>query len=200
MTRVVLALLLRLGLGLRTALGAFLGFGLLLSPGLVALLAALVALRSLGSDSPALSDGEVIHLRKVIRPDHGNLHLDVLLDCLETVDELLVRKGNCLAALAGSGCSADAVHIVLIVLWDVVVDHQRKIIDLKAAGCDIGSYQNGGLAVLELVQGLLSLGLGKVSGKVIGVVSVVSEPCAQLLGHVAAVGEHQGRFGLLGCQ
>ena len=82
--------------------------------------------------------------------------------------------------------------VVLIILRNVVVDHQRKVIDLKSAGCHISGHQEAGLALLELVQGLLPLGLREVSGEVVRVIAVVPEPCAELLRHVPAVREKQG--------
>ena len=87
--------------------------------------------------------------------------------------------------------------VVLIVFGNIVVHHKRKIVYLKSAGSDIGCNKECCLAFLELVQCLLPLRLRKVSGKVIGVVAVVPEPCTELLGHMPAVGEQKSGLGLL---
>ena len=87
--------------------------------------------------------------------------------------------------------------VVLVVFGNVVVHHKRKIIYLKSAGGDIGCYQKCGLALLEFIKGLLPLGLRKIACEVIGIVAVVPEPCAQLFGHMPAVGEQKSGLGLL---
>ena len=90
--------------------------------------------------------------------------------------------------------------VVLVVLRDVVVHDKRKVVYLESACGDIGCNKQCGLAALELVQGLLPLGLREVSCEVVGIVAVVPEPCAELLGHVPAVGEHECRLRILGSQ
>ena len=64
-----------------------------------------------------------------------------------------------LAAAAGAAGAADAVHVAFGVVRHVVVDHVADALHVQAARGDVGGDQDVDLAVLELLDGALALGL-----------------------------------------
>ena len=99
-----------------------------------------------------------------------------------------------LAGASGTAGAADAVDVALGVVRDVVVDHVADAVDVQAAGGDVGGHQDVQAAVLELVDGALTLVLRDVavdrgSGESAG---------AQLLGHFLGLvlGAHEDDHGL----
>lgn len=63
------------------------------------------------------------------------------------------HQGNGMAVLARPAGAADAVHIVLGHVGQVEVDHMGQLVDVDAAGGDVGGHQHPHLAALELRQG-----------------------------------------------
>src|SRR5690606_14061262 len=117
-------------------------------PGLVArFVGARLALgaRAAGFRFLHLDAGRVEALHVAVRdllPGHA-------LDGLEQL--LLVRRHqrDGLAATSGTPGTADAVDVVLLDVGQLVVDHMRQLVDVQAAGGDIGGHQNAHLVGLE---------------------------------------------------
>ncbi len=61
-------------------------------------------------------------------------------------------QGDDAAGLAGAGGTAAAVQVVLVVGGRVDVDDEVEVVDVDAAGRDVGGHQHGDRAVLELGQ------------------------------------------------
>ena len=59
------------------------------------------------------------------------------------------NQGNRLAERARPTGAADAVHIVLGHVGQLVVDHVRQFLDVETAGGDLGGDQRGHLTALE---------------------------------------------------
>ena len=124
---------------------------------------------------------------------HGHL-LDLLaggpLDLLE--QEALTRghEEHGVALTAGAAGAADAVHVGLGVLRDVVVDHVRDALDVQAAGGDVGGHEDVHAAGLQVLDGLLALLLGDVAGDGHGLEPGARELLGELLG--AGTGAHEG--------
>ena len=98
----------------------------------------------------------------------GQLHLGQrlaggLLDRLQQVALARGDERDRVAAAAGPAGAADAVHVGLGVGRDVVVDDVADPVDVEAAGRDVGGDQDVELALLELVDRLLALGLHDVA-------------------------------------
>src|SRR5262245_37671445 len=78
------------------------------------------------------------------------LEADELLDRLQPLDVLLAREADRVPRRAGARGAADAVHVVLGVEREVVVDDVGDTLDVEAARGDVGGDQAGQRAVLEL--------------------------------------------------
>ena len=63
----------------------------------------------------------------------------------------------------GARRAADAVHVVLGVARDVVVDDVRDALDVDAAGDDVGRDEHLDSPVLEALERVLALRLGAVA-------------------------------------
>ena len=116
--------------------------------------------------------GDGIHelglARLVDLVDGGQVHL---LDrrvghALDGAQHATLARGDKQDRLAGTACAAgaaDAVHVRLGVVRDVVVEHVRDALDIQAAGCNIGCHEDVQAAVAQLVHGALALLLGDVA-------------------------------------
>lgn len=69
----------------------------------------------------------------------------------------LLDKRQGVARLAGAACSAYAVDIIFVRVRFVVVDDVRDVVDVEAAGCDVGRHEDLGFVVLEGFEGALPL-------------------------------------------
>ena len=69
------------------------------------------------------------------------------------------RTSNSAARTAGAGCPPDAVHVVLCVLRNVVVDDEVDGGDIETTAGYVGGDEDLPLPCLELVQRAQSLGL-----------------------------------------
>lgn len=58
-----------------------------------------------------------------------------------------------LAVAARTPRASDAVDVGLGNLRQVVVDHQRQLVDVDAPGCDVGGYQHAAGSRLEVIHG-----------------------------------------------
>ena len=85
-----------------------------------------------------------------------------MLDALKTIDVVFADKGDSLAVAIGTGCTTDAVNIVLAIAGHIVVDDHTNIVDIDTAGHNIGSYQHIGLSGLEAEHSFVALGLREV--------------------------------------
>ena len=63
----------------------------------------------------------------------------------------------------GAAGAADAVHVGLLVLGALVVDDVRDVVDVDAAGGDVGGDQHVDLAGAERAQRLLARALAEVT-------------------------------------
>ena len=153
------------GLRLRGLLGALLVLAVAALLVLVALLVAglaAAALRTLalggarrlaifGCLSDVLGQGHLLHRL-----------LQEFLYLLEVVLVLLADQRDGHAVAVGTGRTADTVDVVLGVAGHVEVDDHRDVVDVDAAGDDVGGDDDVELAALELEHHLVALGLVEV--------------------------------------
>src|SRR5262249_34697893 len=78
----------------------------------------------------------------VLRPLHGNLLADELLDGLDLERPCLVGQADGLARGARARRASDAVHVVLGVLRHVPVDHVGHALDVQPTRGDIGGDED----------------------------------------------------------
>ena len=73
-----------------------------------------------------------------------------------------LSRGNeheSIALFLGPGGAADAVHIIVGHVGDIVADHVRDIIDVQAAGRDVGGHHHLKVAATEAFHDAASLRL-----------------------------------------
>ena len=87
------------------------------------------------------------------------------------------------ALLFGTAGAADAVGVMFVLTGHIVVDHGIHIRNIDTAGGNVGSYQNGQLAVPEVLHDLVALLLGEVA---VQAVYREAQPC-QLVGQSGSV-------------
>ena len=106
---------------------------------------------------------------------------------------LVIRraKRNRLARGPGPRGAANAVHIGLGHLRQIMLDHMGHAIHINAARRDIGRHQNGRRAALELVQRPLALGLALIAMDGIGRQTIGFEVLHNLIRAMLGAAEHQ---------
>src|SRR5215475_1080103 len=127
----------------------------------------------------------------VLRPLHGNLLADELLDGLDLERPCLVGQADGLARGARARRASDAVHVVLGVLRHVPVDHVGHALDVQTTRGDIGGDEDGQLAVLEVVEDLEPLLLLHVAGEGARRPAVAAQPVLEAAGLFAGIGEDE---------
>ena len=97
----------------------------------------------------------------------GHVHrLDLLAGCLlDLTQHVLLTRGDeedCGTFTTCTAGTTDAVHVVLGVMWDIVVDDHADAVDIDASGYDVGSYEEVDIAGLEATHHFLTLLLSQV--------------------------------------
>ena len=103
------------------------------------------------------------------------------------------------AGFACSAGSADAVDIVLVVLGQIVVEHQVDAVYVNAPGSHIRCHQNTDPAAFECVHHLGALHLLHISVKPCRLDALVAKCLCQLIHRALGVTEHHSGFGFV-CQ
>ena len=106
--------------------------------------------------------GELAQAQGVDGLGGGQVHLLHRLagGLLDGTQQVLLPRRHEQDGVAGAACTAgaaDAVHVGLGVVRDVVVDHVADALDVQAAGGDVGGDQDVDLAVLQRLDGALTL-------------------------------------------
>ena len=93
----------------------------------------------------------------------------------------LRNKCNGAAATAGTCCSPYAMHIVFGIAGGIEINDLLDIINVYAATNDVGGYEHGYAACLELLHGLLALGLAEVGVHGQGIEPLLTQLDVELL-------------------
>lgn len=81
---------------------------------------------------------------------------------LEVADVGIADKGDGVAVALGSGCSSDAMHIILGIAWHVVVDNGVDVVDVDASRHDVGCHEHVDGSAFEAIHDFVALGLREV--------------------------------------
>ena len=92
----------------------------------------------------------------------GYVALEEALDGGEVAHVLVGDEGDGYAVALCACGAADAVYVVFGVVGYVVVDDAEDVVDVDAAGHDVGGYEHGDLSGLEAVHDVVAFGLGEV--------------------------------------
>ena len=95
------------------------------------------------------------------------------------------------AFTARTACTADAVHVVFGDVRNFVVDDVGQLINVDAAGSNVGGYQGSQLAGLETRQGLRSCALALVAMQRHGGYAVLGQVLGHMVGAKFGACEHQ---------
>src|SRR3954467_12527527 len=124
--------------------------------------------------------------------DHRQLHPNDPLDVAEQPALFAVTEAECDAGCAGTGRAADAVHVSLGLHRELVVHDVADVIDVDAAGRDVGCHQHLHVAVLERVERLLAGTLALVAMDRRGEETVLLQLLGQAVGAMLGAGEDDG--------
>ena len=103
-------------------------------------------------------------------------------------------QGDGFTAATGTASTADTVHVVFFNVRQLEVDHVGQLVDIQAAGGDIGGHQDAHLASLEVGQGFGAGVLALVTVDRHGRQAVLVQVLGQAVGAVLGAGEHQHLF------
>ena len=82
---------------------------------------------------------------------------DLAFDLFQLAEFARMDKGYGGSLAARAAGPADPVHIRLRVLRDIVVHHMGDMVDIQAAGGNVGRHANAGAAVTHGLQGMCAL-------------------------------------------
>ena len=102
--------------------------------------------------------------------------------------------------LAGPAGAADAVHVGLLVLGNLVVDHVRDVVDVDAASGDVGGDQHVDLTGAERLERLLAGDLAEVAVHGADLEAAFGEFVGHLLGGALGAAEDHRRAAAFGLQ
>ncbi len=116
-----------------------------------------------------------------------------LVDHLPARELVPVDEGDRDAGLARAAGAADAVHVGLLVLGDLVVDDVGDVVDVDAAGGHVGGHQHVDVAGAERLEGLLAGDLVQVAVHGADLEAALAELVGDLLRGALGAGEdHRG--------
>ena len=122
---------------------------------------------------------------------HGNLLLGEALDVHHEAFLIHAHQAHGLAFLAGAASAADAVHVVLRDIGNLVVHDMRQVVDVDAARGDVGGHQSADLAALEARQRLRARALALVAVQRHGGDAVLGQVVGHVVGAELGAREHQ---------
>lgn len=99
-----------------------------------------------------------------------------------------------LAAASGAAGTADAVDVVFLDVGQLVVDHMGQLVDIQAAGGDVGRHQDAHVVGLEVGQRLGPRVLALVAMDRGGRQAVLGQVLGETVGAVLGTGEDQHLF------
>ena len=90
-------------------------------------------------------------------------------------------------------------HVGFRFIRQVEVHHQTNVLDIHAAGRDVGRHQHRGQAFFEAVECLFALGLGLVAVNCICLKAGNAKTLGKLVGSVFGATENDGQLLLFSC-
>ena len=112
--------------------------------------------------------------------DAGDTLAQEFLDARKAATVTLTNKGYCDTFFTCTGCAADAVHIVLGLGGNVVVDNHRNVVDVDSARHDIGGDKDVGMPGLECAYDFLAPALLEVAVHLVDADSLFSQNLAEV--------------------
>ena len=123
-----------------------------------------------------------------------------LVDHLPAGQLVPVDQGDRDTGLACAAGAPDAVHVGLLVLGDLVVDDVGDVVDVDAAGGDVGGDEHVDVAGAERLERLLAGGLSQVAVHRADLEAAFGQLVGDLLGGALGAGEDHRGAAALGLQ
>ena len=130
----------------------------------------------------------------------GDAEVERLVDQAPARHVVPVDEGDGDTGVARAAGAADAVQVGLLVLGALVVDDVRDVLDVDAAGGDVGGDEDVDLAVAEGAQRLLAGALAQVAVDGGGGEAAVGQLVGDLGGGALGAAEDHGQAAALGLQ
>ena len=128
---------------------------------------------------------------KVLHNLHGNLLLGKALNGLHKAFFVQAHQAHRLALCACAARAANAVHIVFAHVGDLVVHHVRQLVNVNAAGRNVGRHQRTHLAGFKTTQRLRAGGLALVAVQGHGGNAVFVQKLGHMVGTKLGARKHQ---------
>ncbi len=87
---------------------------------------------------------------------YGHLLANELLDIFQVGKFLALAEGDGFTGKAGAARAANAVHVALRNVRQLIINHMAQLVNVNAAGGNIGGYEGADFTFLELLQGALA--------------------------------------------
>ena len=81
---------------------------------------------------------------------------------MESIHVIFVDKGDSDTVSVSTGSTTYAVNIILCIVWNIVIDNHRNVINIYSARNNISSNKNINLSALEFIHHFVALCLVKV--------------------------------------
>lgn len=81
----------------------------------------------------------------------GNRMTNVFLDFWQVMGVVFTGKADGMSGSPGSGGTADAMHIILCLLWQIEIKYVTHLGDMQSSGSDVGGHQDIEFTILKLL-------------------------------------------------
>ena len=128
---------------------------------------------------------------KAVHHDHGNRLLGETGVVVHEAFFVQADQVHGSAVRTRAASTANAVNVVLADVGDLVVDDVRQVVDVDAAGCDIGRHQGPDVTAFETGQCLCAGGLALIAVQGHGSNAILFQKLRYVVGAKLGAGEHQ---------
>ena len=104
-----------------------------------------------------------------------------------------IAEGDGPSSETGPSGPSDSMDIGFRNVWQIIVDHTGKLLDVNASGCDVSGYQHLDFPGFKLIERFLTRALGFVTVNCGGVYFVFRQKFGYPVGAVLGAGKDQGR-------
>lgn len=121
----------------------------------------------------------------------GQTKASELLDAAEHIALVGGAEAECYAAVACTACATNAVDVGLGHIGEIIVDDEWELVDVDAAGCNVGGHDDACGSAAEVEQGTLPCILALVAVDSFATDALLLEFAGYLVGSVFGAGEDE---------
>ena len=119
-----------------------------------------------------------------------NPHAGEALDLLKQEDFPTRDEGDGLTTPPGTTSAPDAVNIIFAVVGEIVVENNFDVIDVDAAGSDIGGYEKFKIGPAKAGHDPIAHGLAHTAVEAVGGIALGIEMFGQVIDHLLGIAEN----------